>query len=59
MWLLIVMMFSTLPPGVNDTKGSIAARVGTREECYQLKEQIEKLRVDKYRMSASCIFKGN
>ncbi len=58
MWLLIVMMFSNLPPGINDTKGSITARVGTREECLQLKERIEKMRLDNYRMTATCTFKG-
>ena len=58
MWLLIVMMFGTMPPGVNDTKGSISVRVGTREECYQMKEQIERVRLDRYRMSATCTFKG-
>ena len=58
MWLLIVMMFSTLPPGINDTKGSISVRVGTQEECYQMKERIEKMRFENYRMSASCVFKG-
>jgi len=58
MWLLVVMMFSTLPPGINDTKGSIAAQVGTKEECLQMKERFEKMRFDNYRMSASCVFKG-
>lgn len=58
MWLLIVMMFSTVPSGVNDTKGSISVRVGTKEECYQMKEHIERMRFDKHRMSASCLFKG-
>lgn len=60
MWLLIVMMFSTLPPGLNDPRGSITVRVAAQEECLQMKERIEKtMRFDKHRMSASCVFKGN
>jgi hypothetical protein len=58
MWLLIVMMFS-VPPGVNNTKGSISVIVETREECYQIKDRIEKtMRFDNYRISGSCVFKG-
>ena len=58
MWLLVIMLHSTLPPGINDSRGSIMARVSTREECYQIKERMEQIRFDNHRMSASCVFKG-
>ena len=58
MWLLVIMMFSAMPPGINDTKGSISVRVGTKEECYHMKERIEQMQFDRYRMKASCVFKG-
>ena len=53
------MMFSTVPQGYNNSRGSIAVQVGTKEECLQIKERIEQtMRFDRHRMTASCTFKG-
>ncbi len=58
MWLLIITMWSSIP-GANTSGGSIHAKFGDHEACLKAKEQIVKsIRIDNYRVSASCTFRG-
>ena len=59
MWLLIISMWSTIP-GATTSNGSIHAKFGLQEDCFKAKEQIvQKIKIDNYRLSASCTFVGH
>lgn len=58
MWLLIVVALSSTPE-YNFAKGSLQVRFNTQEECIEAKEQFKSIKSKNYRVSASCIFRGN
>lgn len=58
MWLLIVVALSSIPE-YNFAKGSLQVKFNTQEECNEAKEQFKNIKGKNYRVSASCIFKGN
>lgn len=58
MWLLIITLWSVNTTVPSTSSGSIYARFGEHEQCLRAKERVTELRIDGYRVSASCTFRG-
>lgn len=58
MWLLVITLWSVNPTLPSTSGGSVYARFGYHEECLRAKERVMDLKIDGYRIVASCTYRG-
>lgn len=59
MYILVVIAVLISPP-TSKNEGSLRMKFASREECIKAKEEVlSTWKVDRHRISASCVFVGN